>query len=46
MEDFLKGLSSILNISGKDALYQKDDKEALRSDWEAVGKDIKKVIGQ
>jgi hypothetical protein len=44
MNDFLKGISTVLDIAGQKFDYYKDDTEAIRSDWEAVGKDIKKVI--
>jgi len=44
LSTFLKGLASIFDFSGSlsryDDLYEHDDNEALRKDWEAVGKDI------
>jgi hypothetical protein len=47
---FLEGLSSILDFSPLSEKYrdllERSDEEALRSDWQAVGDDIRTAIGK
>lgn len=45
--NFWSGFGSILNISGNYYPYvyeEKSDSEALKSDWNAIGEDFKKVL--
>ena len=46
---FLQGFGSVMNITGIPALersFIRDDAEAIRSDWEAVGADIGMFLPQ
>lgn len=46
LKNFLKGMGSVLEIfqSAPSYKYPKSDAEAIKSDWEAVGKDFQKFI--
>jgi hypothetical protein len=51
-KDFLKGLTRVLDIgltmkNHKEVknILSKDDYQALTSDWEAIGRDMKKFWG-
>ena len=43
---FLKGMGSLLNLFPRYDIKNKSDAEALASDWEAVGNDMKKAMQQ
>jgi hypothetical protein len=48
---FWSGVGSIFNISGQfydaeiERILNQSDADALKSDWDAVGKDFKKILG-
>lgn len=47
---FFKGMGSVLNLSGNyyyaehQRILNRTDAEALASDWEAIGRDFRKVM--